>query len=419
MHERADDRVGRRLGRRAERPVEQRVERAAGTAPVNLLDLLLLGGIAMAAYGGWRLGLLARGLSWIGLLVGLGAAVWLLPKVLGRMREAGDGWILVAGLALLVAGAFAGQAAGMLAGGRLRPRLPSWADPLERAGGAVLGVVGAVVFVWLALPALDASRDWPRDQYRDSLVVSVLDGALPEPPSAARSFREIVESNPLPGFFDGTGVDRETSPAPTTNPLDAATTARVEQSILRVEARACGRIQDGSGFVTDGGLIVTNAHVVAGGGEVAVFEDSGARHGATVVAFDPVRDLAVIRAEGLDVPAVPIGVAGSDDVGAVFGFPGGEALRVEPYRVAEVVRASGRDLYDTRDTRRRVLFVVTDLSAGDSGAALVNTDGLAVGVAFAVDPDDRQVAYALHSDELRAVLAGVDAAAVSTSDCLD
>jgi len=385
---------------------------------VNALDLLLLGGMAMAAYGGWRLGLVARGLSWIGLLAGLGVSVWLLPRVLGRMRGADDGWILVAGLALLVAGAFAGQAVGMLAGGRLRPRLPRWADPLERAGGAMLGTVGALTFVWLALPALDAAREWPRDQYRNSVVVSVLDGALPEPPSAARSFHDIVRNNPLSEVFDGAGVEAA-GPAPAANPLTAATTARVERSIVRVEARACGRIQDGSGFVAEGGLVVTNAHVVAGAGETAVIEESGDHHEATVVAFDPVRDLALMRAEDLDVPALPIGAAGSDDVGAVFGYPGGDALRIEPYRVAEVVRARGRDLYDIRDTRRRVLYVATDLSAGDSGAALVNGAGQAVGVAFAVDPDGRELAFALHSDELREVLAAADPAAeVSTSDCL-
>jgi S1-C subfamily serine protease len=382
---------------------------AAALPAVNLLDVLLLVGIGMAAYGGWRLGLVARGLSWVGLVTGLLVAVWALPRVLRGIDSAGDGWVLAAGLALLVAGAFGGQVVGMLAGTRLRPRLPPWAEPLERAGGAALGVVGAVVFVWVALPALGEARTWPRAQYQDSVVVSVLDDALPDPPAAARRFREIVRRTPVPDLFDGTENGGEQYPdAPPRSPLDAATTARVEESIVRVEARGCARIQEGSGFVAGPGLVVTNAHVVAGDGEKTVVDASGTSHGATVVAFDPARDLAVLAAPDLAAPALPVGTAASGATGAVFGYPGGKDLQVEPYQIFQVVRAKGRDLYDQQDTRRRVFFVATELAAGDSGAALVDAGGNVVGVAFAVDPDRSAVAFALHSDELAAILAGVD-----------
>jgi S1-C subfamily serine protease len=103
----------------------------------------------------------------------------------------------------------------------------------------------------------------------------------------------------------------------------------------------------------------------------------------------------------------------------VFGHPGGQdPLRIAPARINQRVEAVGRDLYDAHQTRRDVFILASDLRPGDSGAALVNTTGAVMGVAFAIAPDRPGTAYALSSVELRAVLAVPRGNQASTGQCL-
>jgi S1-C subfamily serine protease len=127
---------------------------------------------------------------------------------------------------------------------------------------------------------------------------------------------------------------------------------------------------------------------------------------ATVVAFDPARDIAVLQADGLGRPALPLVAADEGDIGAVFGHPGGGDLTLSPFQVGREVTATGRDIYDSGPTARQVLFLAAQLQPGDSGGALVDPAGEVIGVAFAVAPDDPNVAYALTVAEIEAVLNG-------------
>jgi S1-C subfamily serine protease len=86
--------------------------------------------------------------------------------------------------------------------------------------------------------------------------------------------------------------------------------------------------------------------------------------------------------------------------------------------VARVLEATGRDIYGTGLARREVLELAASLRPGDSGSALVAPDGSVVGVAFAVAKDRPDVAYALSTDELRAVLAAPRSGLVDTGPCL-
>jgi S1-C subfamily serine protease len=104
----------------------------------------------------------------------------------------------------------------------------------------------------------------------------------------------------------------------------------------------------------------------------------------------------------------------------VFGHPGGQVdLEVSPAGIAERINAVGRDLYDSRSTRRDVFILAADLAPGDSGGALVDEQGTVVGVAFAIAPDRAGTAYALTDDELSEVLALPRGATVSTGSCVN
>jgi S1-C subfamily serine protease len=190
---------------------------------------------------------------------------------------------------------------------------------------------------------------------------------------------------------------------------------------VKVVGEACGRIQEGTGFVARPGLVVTNAHVVSGESRTTLERSDGQRVDAIVVAFDPARDLAVLSAPALDRPALPLGSAQPGVLGAVYGHPGGGPLKASPFRVDRRIRAVGRDIYGSSRTERDVLVLAADLEPGDSGSALVARGGRVAGVAFAIAPDRPGVAYALTPAEVRDVLDTVPAtrSPVPTGQCLD
>jgi len=159
--------------------------------------------------------------------------------------------------------------------------------------------------------------------------------------------------------------------------------------------------------------------VVAGVDRPSVLRTDGRRIQATVVVFDPDRDLAVLRVPGLNQAALPVADSDVGDEGAVYGHPRGQdALAISPARIESKVNAQGLDLYGDRRIRRQVLVLAAALEPGDSGGALVDTGGRVVGVAFAVAPDRPATAYALASEELRAVLAVPRGGQVDTGPCV-
>ena len=123
-------------------------------------------------------------------------------------------------------------------------------------------------------------------------------------------------------------------------------------SSVKIEGEACNRIQEGSGFVVDTDLVVTNAHVIAGESETTVIRSDGSRVDAEAVAFDPNRDLAVLRVPGLDRPGLQIVDGDPGDRGGVYGYPRGGPLRISPYQLGQEVNATGTDIYDQRRTQR-------------------------------------------------------------------
>jgi S1-C subfamily serine protease len=187
---------------------------------------------------------------------------------------------------------------------------------------------------------------------------------------------------------------------------------------VKIEGEACDRIQEGSGFFVADGLVVTNAHVVAGEDDSDVVLSDGTTIDATVVGFDPERDLAVLRTASTGRPGLALREADIGTTGGVFGHPGGGPLEISPFEVGEEITAVGTDIYDGGPTERDILVLAADLAPGDSGAALVDTQGQVVGVAFAIAPDRGGVAYALSIDELREVLAGDLTSERDTGGCL-
>jgi len=389
---------------------------------VNLLDLVIVVSAAAAAAGGWRLGFLARVVSWVGLALGLVLAARFLPAAM-RAFEGPDptSKLMIAGV-LLLGGAFLGQGAGLLLGSSLRRFVPLGpVRAVDSAVGALVGTLGVVVTVWLLLPTIADVPGSVAREARSSAIARFVDLHLPAPPDTLKALRRVVGETNFPKVFEALRPAPVTGPPPASTGIPEPVLAQVAASTVKVAGVACARSQEGSGFSAAADTVVTNAHVVAGHrpGRTSVERPDGKILPATVVVFDPERDLAVLRVPGLG--QAPLAVDGGEvgDRGAVMGHPGGqEQLRIAPAAIRQQVDAVGRDLYDARTTRRDVFILAAALRPGDSGAALVNASGRVMGVAFAIAPDQPGTAYALTSKELRAVLAQPRGGAVSPGPCL-
>ena len=404
---------------------------------MNLLDLVIIMLALSAAVGGYRLGFLARVMSWIGLAVGLVIGARLLPTIIGAFRDATPTAKLLVAAMVLLGGAFLGQAAGLVVGTRIHRFIPL--GPLravDNAVGAAVGLIGVLVAVWLLLPSMADVAGWPARQTRNSSIARVIDRDFVSPPDTLQALRRLVGDQSFPQVFTALGPAQNTGPPPADSGMAPDVQARISRSTVRVEGEACRRIQEGSGWTVAPGLVVTNAHVVAGEHHTQVTRPDGRGRAlnATVVAFDASRDLALLHVNGL--AQAPLDLMGGPSAsrtsveqglvgrrGAVFGHPGGQtALAITPAVIRRYVSALGRDLYGAHDTKRDVFILASDLRPGDSGGALVDQTGTVVGVAFAIAPDRPGTSYALSYTEVNAFVsaprAGTAAGSASTGPCL-
>ena len=374
-----------------------------------------------AAVGGYRMGFLARVLSWVGLAAGIYAAARLAPVVLDQYQGGQPETRLLVALGLFLVVSTAGASLGAIAGHSVRRLIPPGTGlrTADRAAGGVIGGLGGLVMVWLLVPILAEVPGVLSETIRNSSIARNIDRYGPSAPQALRDLRRQVSDANFPQVFSRLGPSPSAGPPPGEVALPAAVRDRVALSTVKVFGTACGRILNGSGFSPAADIIVTNAHVVAGVDRPNVLRTDGQRLRATVVVFDPNRDLAVLRVPGLGRPALPVGESDPGDEGAVYGHPQGQdELAIIPARVENEVNAQGLDLYGRTAIRRQVLILAAALEPGDSGGALVDTGGNVIGVAFAVAPDRPATSYALSSGELRTVLAQPRDNQVDTGPCV-
>jgi serine protease Do len=153
------------------------------------------------------------------------------------------------------------------------------------------------------------------------------------------------------------------------------------RSMVIPEQRASG-----SGvFISNDGYIVTNNHVVEGADEIAVTTTNRKTYKATVVGTDPNSDLAVIKVEGTNLPYMVWG--NSDDVKLgqwvlAVGYP----LNLDVTVTAGIVSAKSRSIGINKGNQPIESFIQTDaaVNPGNSGGALINTNGELIGINSAI-----------------------------------
>lgn len=369
---------------------------------MNALDLVIVAVAALAAFTGWRTGFLARIAGWAGVAIALLAAVPLVAPVVTQFGgDSRDTRVIAATLFLLLAAMLGqGVAVGLAA---LAGRGGRTIRTGDRVAGACVGVLGALVLVWMMVPSLAALPGWAARETRSSAIVGAIDNLAPAQPEAFSVWGRKVALAPFPSALDPLAAPPDPGPPPT-KALPATVDARVRRSIVLVRGIACDRLQSGTGYVAAPDIVLTNAHVVAGENRTAVTTADGVKHDATVIAFDARRDVAVLWVAGLDRPVLPSGSPTVGMTGAFYGHPGGGPLKIAPARVGDRFVADGTNIYRTGRSKRDVLVVAALLAPGDSGGPLVDQRGQVVGTAFAVDPGNVGTAYALAPGETRRVL---------------
>jgi S1-C subfamily serine protease len=272
---------------------------------------------------------------------------------------------------------------------------------LDSLAGAALSLVLTLALVWLL--ALVLARGPSPELARaiqQSRLVARLDKAAPEPPAFVAQIQQILSGRYLPPIFTGLEPSLPSREQPAAESAETAGVQAAAVSTLRIQGVGCGGVATGSGFPVADDLVVTNAHVVSGTSRTTVTTSEGRSRPATVVVFDPDRDVAVLRAPGLNVEPLEQGEARAGTRGAVLGYPGGGPLTVSPAVVESRITARGRDIYSEDIVTREIWTLNARVRPGNSGGPLVDEQGRWLGVVFAASLSARNQAYALTAAEI-------------------
>ena len=395
---------------------------------MNGLDVAVGLALVAAMVSGYRQGLLSRICTVVGSVGGLLLVAANLPWVVARLPIGDHRPGILSVLIALGSGAIVGRIAGVIIGRWLRRRLPIRpVRQADRLGGAGLGAAGVAVVVWLAAPLFALVPGWPSTLLAGSRSGAVVAREFPAPPNAIASLRFLLDNASFPqvlsSLIPGFTALNPALPVVPPNSLATSVGRSAAESTVSVTARACGMVSRGTGVVVAKGLVLTNAHVVAGAIGVDIGEADGTRRlvmvSGRVVWADGAEDLALIR---VDTPLVaPVmnvadGQSGPQPV-VVIGRPRSTA-RLLPARVTGVITARGRDIYDKAKVQRRVLVLAADVAPGDSGGPVVDGRGRLIGVVFAAAVGTAGTGFALPSDAVRTAISQVGSGMNTARHCL-
>ncbi|MCU1648250.1 MAG: Serine protease [Nocardia sp.] len=389
------------------------------------LDLGIVILALLAATSGWRQGAVASALAFLGVVLGAVAGILIAPHILIHLSE-GRSRVIV-GVLLIVVLVIIGEVAGMVLGRAARGGMR---DPFTRSLDSVVGaglqMAAVLATAWLlALPLANSSQPGIAAAVKNSQVLVNVDRVAPEwLRRVPNEFSNLLNTSGLPdviGPFGRVPIAAVEPPDPSVLQLPVAQS--LQGSVLRVRgiAPSCQRQLEGSGFVVAPERIMTNAHVVAGTASVSVDTARGPLT-ASVVLFDPSKDVAILAVPGLTAPVIPLApkAANSGESAIVLGYPGGGRYTASAARVRETLDLKGPNIYRDNNVQREVYTVRGKVQPGNSGGPLVDTDGNILGVVFGAAVTDDDTGYVLTLDEVRPEVeqaAGVSAP-VGTSSCV-
>ncbi|HJR93920.1 MAG TPA: MarP family serine protease [Gaiellaceae bacterium] len=281
---------------------------------------------------------------------------------------------------------------------------------LDRLAGLALGLVAGVFLCWAigaVLLYVPGETELRRSVQRSAILTEINDVFPPE-----RLLEELERVDPIGAFL---GPPAIVAPPERGVALDPDV-VRASGSVVRVTGIACGLGVEGSGWVAARGLVVTNAHVVAGIVNPRVDTPAGRAFSATVVVFDATNDLAVLRVAGLGARALRLADPERSASVALVGYPRNGPLTRVPARLGGTARVLSRDAYGEGPVRRQVTAIRGVVEPGSSGGPGVDAQGRVRTTVFARRP--RQTGgYGIPADFVRNVLARAGTRPVEPTAC--
>jgi S1-C subfamily serine protease len=285
---------------------------------------------------------------------------------------------------------------------------------LGGVGGSVLVACLGLFLVWIAGAAAlqtPGARNL-REPIQRSAILKELNEVLP--PSGV-VLNALARFDPFPSIR-GPAADVPPPNAKIARDPDVAAAGR---SVVRVLGTACGLGVQGSGWVAGNGIVVTNAHVVAGQDDTTVQPGGeGPALDAQAIWYDSRNDLAILRVASMSgAPALSMNVnAEPGTSAAVLGFPENGSYDVRPARVGQTTTVVTQDAYGRGPVQRTITSLRGLVRPGNSGGPAVDASGRVVATIFAAATSRTRTGYGVPDSVVRDAL-GRARGPVDTGPC--
>jgi S1-C subfamily serine protease len=346
---------------------------------VTGVDWLIVVFTVLLAMYGYAQGFIVGALSLVGFGIGAFLGTRVAPLVLsgGSHSQYAPLFGLVG--ALLAGAVLASGLEGIGARVRMFLRLPGLRTIDGLLGAALTGSV-ALGIAWIvgAIVFQSSSSSVLKQDIQRSAILSELNQLLP--PSGP-ILHALAHIDPFPSVH---GPSADVSPPPV-GILAKPGVKAAAASVVKVLGTACGLGIEGSGWVVAPGLVVTNAHVVAGETDTTV-QIGGTPPGlaADVIDFDPRDDVAVLRVPGLQQPVLRLAADPKPSTAAaILGYPLDGGFDAEPGRIGRTEVVSTEDAYGNGPLLRSIVPLRGLVRPGNSGGPMVDAGGEVVATVFA------------------------------------
>jgi S1-C subfamily serine protease len=192
--------------------------------------------------------------------------------------------------------------------------------------------------------------------------------------------------------------------------------SKVQPSVVSIETNettARGELSAaGSGIILSAdGLVLTNAHVVGGLGQITVVLSDGTKRPATLVGSSPDDDIAVVRVDGAtDLTPAELGSSKDLQVGEeVIAIGNALNLGGQPTVTRGIVSAKDRDLTAQGVSLQGLIQTDAAINPGNSGGPLVNAAGQVVGMNTAIVADAQNLGFSIAMDTAKPIVDDIEA----------
>jgi hypothetical protein len=379
---------------------------------LTTLDWIIIAFTALMAVWGYGQGLIAGGLSLAGFAAGAFVGSRLGPLLLEDGSHSPYAPLLALLGALMLGGVLASGLE--LLGFQLRRRLGERLGLLDGLGGSVLVACLGLLLVWIggAVALQTPGARELRKPIQRSAILRQLNEVLP--PSGA-ILQALARFDPFPSVRGPSAK----VPPPNAKAVRDPQVRAAGRSVVRVLGTACGLGVQGSGWVAGNGIVVTNAHVVAGQDDTTVQPGGeGPPLDAEAILYDPRNDLSILRVPGLaGAPALRMNVNAEPGVpAAVLGFPENGPYDVGPARLGQTATVITQDAYGRGPVQRTITSLRGLVRPGNSGGPAVDSSGRVVTTIFAAATTRRRTGYGVPDSVVRDAL-GRARGLVDTGPC--